>query len=164
MQFRMSTHCRRAALAGIVGMGLSACGLQPVYAPGADALALRNAVDVTAPPTVAGFGLREQVIRRLGTAAEPRFDLAVTLSSSRAPAAIAVDGDTTRFNLTGTAQYTLTERATGGSLTGSVRTFSSYSATGSTVATQAAEDDAAARLSVALADLIVSRLLAGAAP
>ena len=38
-------------------------------------------------------------------------------------------------------------------------TFTSYAATGSTTATQAAETDATTRLSVALADMIVSRLL-----
>jgi LPS-assembly lipoprotein len=42
---------------------------------------------------------------------------------------------------------------------GKVESFTSYSATGSTVATQAAETDANSRLSVTLADMIVSRLL-----
>ena len=45
---------------------------------------------------------------------------------------------------------------------GEVSTFTAYSTTGSPVATAAARRDAEDRLMVALADQLVSRLLAGA--
>ena len=55
----------------------------------------------------------------------------------------------------------MTDAATGRQITsGTVEAFTSYAATGSTVATQAAEDDARARLAVLLADMIVTRMLA----
>ena len=75
---------------------------------------------------------------------------------------ITLDGDTTRFNLVGTADWTLSDMAGGAVTAGDVSTFTSYSATGSNVATQAAQADASARLAVAMADLIVSRLLLAA--
>ena len=57
--------------------------------------------------------------------------------------------------------WQLTERATGTRVAGgTVDSFTSYSATGSTVAGLAAEEDAYLRLMRLLADQIVSRLLA----
>lgn len=109
-----------------------------------------------------GFRLRDRLEERLGRATAPTFALDVQLGQALTPATITVDGDTTRFNLVGTADWVL-RSAAGSSLTsGQVETFTSYSATGSTVATEAAATDAAARLSVALADLIVSRLILAA--
>lgn len=66
----------------------------------------------------------------------------------------------TRYNLLGRVDWTLFgpdgQRLTGGK----VESFTSYSATGSTVAGLAAEEDAAFRLMRILADQIVTRLLA----
>jgi LPS-assembly lipoprotein len=73
---------------------------------------------------------------------------------------ITAQGATTRFNLVGQVQFTLTEAATGAVLLqGSVDSFTSYSATGSTVAGLEAEDAANTRLMRILADQIVARLL-----
>jgi LPS-assembly lipoprotein len=57
------------------------------------------------------------------------------------------------------ASWTLENAATAVTMTGQARTFTSYSTTGSTVATQTAQADAEERLSVALADLVVTQLL-----
>ena len=143
-------------------MALAGCGLTPVYGTNGQANILRDAVSFSAPDTVAGFRLRDRLEERLGRATAPKFALDVQLGQTLTQATIAVDGDTTRFNLVGTADWVL-RGAAGSSLTsGQVETFTSYSATGSTVATEAAATDAAARLSVALADLIVSRLILAA--
>jgi len=151
---------RRSALIGL--LALAGCGLTPVYGSGGSAGVLRNAVTFAAPDTVAGFRLRAQLETRLGRVNVPQYALSVDLSQTPRPATITPDGDTTRFNLAGTADWSLSDL--GGTVlkTGSVQTFTSYSATGSTVATQAAETDASARLSVALADLIVARLILAA--
>lgn len=146
---------RRVALLGL----LAGCGLTPVYGPNGEAQVLQNATSVKVPDTVAGFRLRERLTERFGPATLDRYDLTVTIDATLSPATISEDGVTTRFNLTGEAQYTLTTPDGMAVTAGTVNTFMGYSATGSTVATQAAATDAQARLSVALADLIAARLV-----
>jgi LPS-assembly lipoprotein len=98
--------------------------------------------------------------QRLGVTSAPLFILSVKQTAQSSTSAIAEDGDTTRFNVIGTATWALTDAATGAEIeTGDVKAFTGYAATGSTTATQAAATDAARRLSVALADMIVSRVL-----
>lgn len=146
---------RRAALLGLLALG--GCGFAPVYGDDAE---LRGQIAFETPDSVAGFRLREQLERRLGQSAAPRYALKVSLSFSRSAAAITSDGDTVRFNVVGNANWTLRETTTNRLIeTGQTRNFTSYAATSSTVATQAAETDADARLSVTLADMIVSRVL-----
>jgi LPS-assembly lipoprotein len=70
-----------------------------------------------------------------------------------------------RFNLLGSVAYSLRDLSTGATLTtGEVTSFTGYSATGTTVAVQAAERDAEARLMVILADQLLTRLLAADLP
>jgi len=151
---------RRSVLLG--ALALSGCGLAPVYGTQGTATPLRDAVAVTAPETVAGYRLRARFTERLGHVGAARYFLVVTMTQVPTPATITTAGDTTRFNLVGTANWTLSDAAGAELATGMVETFTSYSATGSTVATQAAETDAEARLSAALADLIVARLIMAA--
>jgi len=102
--------------------------------------------------------MRTHLETRLGVATGPQFELVTTLSETRDAAAVTSDGDITRFRIVGTSTWVLMQgEAT--LATGAVETFTSYAATGSTVATQAAESDAVARLSVALAELIIADLL-----
>ena len=129
---------RRAAFCGV--LALVGCGFTPVYAPGGAGDLLQNNIAFTSPETV-------------------DFTLEVLLSSERDAATVTTDGDTTRFDIIGIAAWTLIEVATGTSRTGRAQTFTSYSTTGSTVATQTAETDAERRLSVALADLIGAQLI-----
>lgn len=151
---------RRIALFGL--LALAGCGFTPVYGNDGSADVLREAVSFTAPDTIAGFRLRSRLEDRLGRATAPNYALDVQLGQTSTPATITEDGDTTRFNLVGDATWVLTDTAGTVLANGTVDTFTSYSATGSTVATQAAATDAAARLSVALADLIVARLILAA--
>jgi LPS-assembly lipoprotein len=112
------------------------------------------------PETVAGFRTGEQLEKRLGVAHDPRYLLRVRPSGGRRAGAITSDGDTVRFNVIGSASWSLRDLRSDKVIeAGKVESFTSYSATGSTVATQAAETDANSRLSVTLADMIVSRLL-----
>ena len=74
------------------------------------------------------------------------------------------DNQIPRYNLKGVMAYTLTARGSGARVTGGrVQTFTAYSATGSTVAGLAAEEDAGLRLMRILADQIVVRLVAALA-
>lgn len=159
----MLSSDRRGALALIAAGMVSACGYSPVYAPGAQAHALRNAVLVDAPTNKDAFDLTRRIEERLGRATAPRFGLNVVLDTAASSLAIDDDNDVTRYTLAGQADYALRDLDTGRVvLSGRVDTFSAYSATGSTVTTRAAEIDGRRRLMVMLADLIVTDLLAGA--
>lgn len=138
-------------------MGLTGCGFAPIYGQNDG---FRGRVAFETDNTVAGFRLRQRFEERLGRSAAPQFVLKSTVQTRQRSAAITSEGDTTRLNIIGNAAWTLVAVDTGQELgSGEVEAFTSYSATGSTIATQATRDDAEARLSVILADLIVSRLL-----
>ncbi|WP_439153632.1 LPS assembly lipoprotein LptE [Yoonia sp.] len=146
---------RRTAILGLLALG--GCGFVPVYRNGGG---LRGQIVFETSDSVAAFRLREQLERRLGVTEDAVYRLTVTLNERRTPATINASGDTTRFNVIGIANWTLITIVSGAeAATGTVETFTSYSATGSTVATQAASGDASARLSAALADMIVGRLM-----
>lgn len=104
--------------------------------------------------------MRDRLMQSFGAPTAPRFSLEVAPKTAPVAATITEEGDITRFNITGNAAWTLTELDSGADVqSGLVQTFTSYSATSSTVATQAAESDARDRLAAALADLIVQQLL-----
>jgi len=138
---------------------LPACGFTPAFGPGRSAQGLINQVRVVAPDTVAGFALRTAIEDQLGRPSVPTYTLELTQQDTRDVAAVAVDGDTTRFDIRGSVDWVLGSDVGGFVGGGTVQTFTSYSATGSTVATQAAEDDARDRLARALADLVVSDII-----
>lgn len=150
---------RRHILGALAPLALlPGCGFVPVYGPGGDASAFRDAVRVSAPNTREGFALQGAIEDRLGPAQAPRFDLTVTLDLTESGVAVTQDQNITRFQITGSASFTLSE---GGQVLtqGEVETFTSYSTTSTPVATLTAEQDAKERLAVALADLIVARIL-----
>lgn len=118
----------------------------------------KNAVVVDAPNSVLGYRMAQRLTQVLGAPVQPEYRLTATPQSEPEPATITEDGDSTRFNLTGNVSWTLVDSAGQTVGAGLEQTFTAYSATGSTVATQSAESDAQARLAVALADLIVQRM------
>ena len=147
---------RRIALLGL--LALAGCGFTPVYGPGSTASALRNQTTITAPETVEGYRLLQALRDRLGDSIGTAYDLSVTLEISEVAAATTAEGSTTRYTLPGKANYVLRNLAGFTLAEGTVSSFTSYSATGTTVATTAAETDARARLAAILADQIVTRL------
>lgn len=147
---------RRSTLLGL--LALAGCGFTPVYAPGSTASTLRDRVQITAPATTEGYVMLQALRDRLGDATTPAYDLTVTISITEVAAATTPAGSTTRYTLPGTASYTLTQMDGIPLVNGEVDSFTSYSATGSTVATSAAQADARARLAQLLADQIVTRL------
>ncbi len=149
------------ALAG--ALALAGCGFAPAYGPGGGAAGLLGAVSPDAPQTRDDFALLRRLSERLGPVQAPRYRLAYRVETDVLGQAITPSGATTRYSLTGTAEYTLHDGGTDAVLlTGKVSSFTSWSATGSVVATSSAEDDAHRRLMRMLADQIVTRLLAQA--
>lgn len=153
---------RRALL--VAPVLLAACGFTPAYGPGGSAGKLTETVWVQDPTDKNAFDLVERLEERLGRPENIRFDLAYTITTETVGVGITTDNKITRYNLKGVIDYALTERVTGTRVTGGrVQSFTAYSATGSTVAGLAAEEDAALRLMRILADQIVARLIAASA-
>lgn len=150
----------------LAALGLGACGFTPVYAPGGAGAALRGQVLVQEPTTQPGYLLARQLETRLGRSSPAaRYALDMTLDVAEEGLAINSAGDITRYNLIGEAGFALRDTTTGSIVTsGDVRNFTAYSATGTTVATLAAERDAVERLMTILADQIVARLFTTALP
>ena len=138
---------------------LAGCGFTPIYGTDGVDGRLKNAVALQTPDSVFGFRMRERLEASLGAAQMPQFKLDVTVDFETDRATITDDNDIARLDIIGKAKWALTTFAGEPVDDGRVQTFTSYSATGSTVATQNAEIDAEARLAVALADLIVQRLV-----
>lgn len=159
----MSSSDRRTILGLIAALPLAACGFTPAYGPQGGATALRGRIAIQSPASRGDFEFVSRLESRLGRAQAAAYDLTYTLATTRESGGITATNVTTRYTLRGTATYSLTDRATGTRLTGgTVRGFTSWSATDTTVAGLAAEDDAARRLSVLLADQVITRLTAAA--
>lgn len=159
----MSWSDRRLFLLGLAALPLAACGFTPAYGPEGGASALRGRVRVQDPATKQDFDFVARLDSRLGTATDPAYDLSFSLSATRQSGGITATNVTTRYTLHGSANWTLTERKSSERVAGgTVRAFASWSTTGTTVAGLAAEDDAARRLSIMLADQVLLRLVAAA--
>lgn len=105
-----------------------------------------------------GFQMREQLETRLGTATSATHRLDVALNVKSDGLAITHDGSITRYNLSGVAVFTITQLGGTTVYTDSVSAFTAYNATASAYATRIAEQDAKRRMSVTLADRIVTSM------
>ncbi|MGG7646192.1 LPS assembly lipoprotein LptE [Rhodovulum sp. YNF3179] len=160
----MSSSDRRTFVLGLAALPLAGCGFRPVYGPAGPAAGLMGQIAVDPAGTERGFALVGRLQERLGRAgAAAPYALAVSVETESEGIAITTTNEIGRFNLAGVARFALRDAARDVVLTeGTVENFTSYSATGSTVGTLAAERDAYDRLMRALADQIVTRLLASA--
>lgn len=158
----MSSPDRRKFLgfALLAGGLLASCGFAPAYGPGGPANALTGAVRAADPVDKNGFDLVQRLEERFGRPQTPRFDLTYTISTKAIAVGVTPDGTITRYNLSGAVDWSLTDPTGTRVAGGVVDSFTSWSATGSTVAGMTAEEDANTRLMRILADQIVARLLA----
>lgn len=159
----MSLSDRRTLLFALAALPLSACGFAPAYAPDGAAARLRGTVRADAPADAADFDFVARIEDRLGRAQTPRLRLSYDLTTTPVGAGITPTGAITRYTLKGSARYRLTAADGTEAARGTVENFTSWSTTGSTVATLAAEQDAYRRLMVILADQVVTRLIAAGA-
>lgn len=134
---------------------LSACGFQPVYGPNGQAQALRGRIAIAAPADEEGFALVERLEERLGQPTIADLALVADIRISEEAVGFLPDGTISRYNVSGRVDWRLAHAQDGTKvLTGSERSFTSYSATSTTVATIFAQRDARRRLMVILADRI----------
>ncbi len=156
-----SCSSRRSVLAFLA---LSACGFTPAFGTKGPAEGLLGAVRTADPTDKNSFDFVQRMDEQLGRPTTPAFDLAYAITTAPIGVGITPAGAITRYNLTGAVDWSLTRRADGVRVTGGhVESFTSYSATGSTVAGLAAEADAALRLVRLLADQVVMRMTASSA-
>ncbi|MBS8226811.1 hypothetical protein DYI42_11270 [Vannielia litorea] len=142
---------------------LASCGFAPLYGPGGPGDTLHGQVEIAEPTTENEFEFVARVETRLGRAAAAPMRLDYAITTRRDGLAITADQETQRYNLMGEVTYRVTDTTTGAELsTGRTHSFTSFSATGTTVATTTAERDARKRLMVILADQAVTHLLATA--
>lgn len=152
---------RRFVLALLAAGPLAACGFTPAYGPNGPAKDLQGAIRVGDPADKNGFDLVERLEERLGRPQAARFDLAYDLTTRQVGVGVTPENAITRYNLVGVIKWMLTDRGTGATVTsGRVENFTSWSATGSTVAGLSAQEDAAYRLMRILADQMVNQLVA----
>ena len=155
----MSSCDRRSLI--LAPLALTACGFSPVYGPGGTGTALQNRIQVAAPRDRNSYLLIRRIEERLGRSDAPDYTLSLTLETREEGLGIDPDGNIDRYNLIGVVGYILTDATNGRELSsGTVNSFTGYSATASTVEALASERDARERLMVILADQIVARLLA----
>ncbi|WP_339108702.1 LPS assembly lipoprotein LptE [Thioclava sp. GXIMD4216] len=158
-----SSNRRTFLLGALAAPALAACGFTPAYGPQGGGAKLLSALQVDAPQSQDDFAYRRRLSERLGPAQTPRYRLSYTITTGVMGQAISQDDVTNRYSLNGTATYRLYDMANDAVLlTGRVSSFTSWSATGTIVATQTAERDAHKRLMRILADQTVTRLLAQA--
>lgn len=158
----MSWSDRRHVLTLLGAALLAGCGFAPAYAPGGAGAALRDSVALTAPADRNGYDFANRIEDRLGRAASPRFRLDWSVAAEPVGAGITPTGAITRYTLKGRARYALVALDGTTVTSGEVESFTSWSTSGSTVATLSAEGDAHRRLMVILADQVVARLIAAA--
>ena len=157
----MSSFDRRSILFGLIA--LPACGFEPVHGTNGSAQGLYGQIVFEAPNDANSFNLRKQLEDRLGRSDAGAYTMAVSLDLRTESLAITSEQDINRLNVIGTANFQIRETGTARVLDqGKVSNFTGYSASGSTVATTSARDDAFERLTTTLADQLVSRLYATA--
>jgi len=153
----------RAIFASLALLGLSACGLQPMYAGGGNGAVAQGlaAVDVPAIPGRAGWLVRNELIDRLGAGgnAPARYRLDVRLDDQLEGLGILGDDTVSRERRTLRARYQLIDVSSGEILLDATAgSDAGIDVVSSEYAVIAAEQTALENLSREVADRIVARI------
>jgi len=156
--------CKTLARRGFLALALTtlaACGFTPVYAPGGAGDGLRGTILVAEPDNRNEFTFVSRLESRLGQPQAAIYDLKYTIETKQDGVGITPAQETTRYNVFGTVEYSITRRGEKAVLhSGTVKNFTGYSATPLIVGTESVTRDANERLMVILADQVVARLIA----
>ena len=154
----MSSFDRRTFLIGFAA--LAGCGFTPAYGPGGSAEGLRGRIRVAGPEDEEGFALVRRLEERLGRGEAAEYELQADIFLSEEALGFLPDGSISRYNVLGRVRWRLVRLDDGSlALSGIEKSFTSYSATSTTVATTLAERDARRRLMVSIADRITADLI-----
>lgn len=160
----MSSFSRRAFSLGSAALMPAGCGFAPAYGPVGAATRLQGSILVDEPQDRLAYVFTRQFEERMGRANPADYGLSYSILIDEQAIAISSNNVITRYNVIGTITYALRDMESEKVLSsGKVDSFTSYSASGTTVATQAARRDAEERLIVILTDKLITRLTADAA-
>lgn len=161
-----ATGARRLLLsAGMaVLLAMSACGFEPVYAPGGGRISTElAAVVVEQPPGSVGQAMRLAILDGIGdrnTGVRPQYRLRTRLEVEKERVAIQVDESAARVNVTVTATWSLLDAAGLTTLdSGDIRRSVAYNVVDDTFASLMAERDAERLAGQEVGQAIRTRLL-----
>lgn len=153
----MWSYNRRQVLFATVA--LAGCGFTPVYGPSGVGNALHGRVEIESPENTNTYNLVSYLEDRLGRPSPAEFGLSYALNTRQEGLAVTASQTIVRYNVLGELSFALRDLETNSVVSsGKVNASTAYSASGTTIATQAARKDAYERLMVALADRVIERL------
>ena len=153
-----------ALLLAVAAIGLSGCGLRPLYAGGTNGVVAQSlaGIEVAPIPEKAGWLMRNALVDRLarGGSVPPRYRLEVELDDQITGFGVRTDNAVTRERRTLRARYRLRDAGPAGTvlLDATAGSDAGIDVVSSEYATIAAEQSALERLSGDVADQIVARL------
>ena len=143
---------------------LVGCGFEPVNGVSSKSQILRNTVLVQAPTNRVEFELVRNLEVRLGQATSKLYDLRYKLNVDEDIIVVSAAQEINRFSLVGILEYSLVDSGGVILISKTAKSFTGYSATGTTVATQRSKRDAYDRLMVILAKQVSNFLLTSDRP
>ena len=149
---------RRASL--FAAFALVGCGFAPMHGTNSKSLIVRNKVLVQAPKNRVEFELVQNLEVQLGQATEKLYDLSYTLAVDEQVIVVSAAQEINRFSLVGSLKFSLVDADGAVVLSKTAKSFTGYSATGTTVATERSKRDAYDRLMVILAEKVSNYLWA----
>ena len=143
----------------LAALALAGCDLVPVNGANTKFQLLCNTVLVQAPTNRVEFELVRNLEVQLGQTVSKLYDLQYKLSVDEDIVVVSAAQEINRFSLVGLLEYSLVDSGGVVLLTETAKSFTGYSATGTTVATQRSKRDAYDRLMVILAKQVSNSLL-----
>ena len=142
----------------LAALALAGCGFVPMNGVSSKSQMLRNTVLVQAPTNRVEFELVRNLEVQLGQATSKLYDLRYKLNVDEDIIVVSAAQEINRFSLEGVLEYSLVDGSGVVLLSNTAKSFTSYSATGTTVATQRSKRDAYDRLMVILAKQVSNSL------
>ena len=148
----------------LAALALAGCGFVPVNGVSSKSQMMRNTVLVQAPTNRVEFELVRNLEVQLGQATSKLYDLRYKLNVDEDIIIVSAAQEINRFSLVGVLEYSLIDNDGVVLLSKTTKSFTGYSATGTTVATQRSKRDANNRLMVILAKQVSNFLLTSDRP
>ena len=148
----------------LAALALAGCGFEPVNGVSSKSQMLRNTVLVQAPTNRVEFELARNLEVQLGQATSTFYELRYKLNVDEDIIVVSTAQEINRFSLVGVLEYSLVDNDGVVLISKTAKSFTGYSATGTTVATQRSKRDAYDRLMVILAKQVSNFLLTSDRP
>ena len=152
----MSLFNRRQFLIGV--FFLVGCGYAPVHGTDPKIKKLYTSVFVQAPKNRVEFELVRNLEKQFIKNSSSKYELNYTLTIEEEKVVVSASQTLERYNLFGSLKYSLTDKDGSLALTNMAKSFASYSATGTPLATERAKRDAQDRLMAILAEQVLTRI------